>query len=405
MKRIAIIGGGAAGIMAAITAARNGGKVTIFEKNDRIGKKILATGNGKCNLGNLQLSAAEYYGSDRERIGELLQGFDTAETIRFFNSLGLLLKEKNGYLYPLCEQAAVVLDTLRFELQSLQVEVVTQAPVSKIQTVKKGFAVFYPEGNRTFDHVILTVGGKAAPKTGTDGSSYALAKQLGHTLVPQVPALVQMKCKEDYMKAVSGVRTEAGIRLFVDGSCVAEEVGELQLTDYGVSGIPVFQLSRIANYALLQGKKVKVHMDLLPGMNGDALEQMKQNRQLLLAHRNAEEFFAGTLNKKIIALFLRLAGIKPNDSMTGVSERQLQKVYALMKDWELEIVAHNGFENAQVTAGGVPLWEVKDTMESCQTPGLFLAGEVLDVDGKCGGYNLQWAWCSGYLAGTAASRE
>ncbi len=404
MKCIAVIGGGAAGMMAAITAARNGAQVTILEKNDRVGKKILSTGNGKCNLGNLQLSALEYYG-DRDRIGRLLEAFDTEETIRFFNGLGLLLKEKNGYLYPLCEQAAVVLDALRFELQTLQVEVVTQVAVQKIECGKKGWVVSYPDGKRTFDAVILAVGGRAASKTGSDGSGYTLAGELGHTLVEQVPALVQLKCKEDYMKAVSGVRAEAALQLYADGEWLASEQGELQLTDYGVSGIPVFQLSRIANYALWEGRKVSLHIDLLPGMEGEALEQMQLSRKLLLHQRTAEEFFTGTLNKKVITLFLRLAGIKPTQMIEEVKKSQMQKVYDLMKDWTLEITSHNGFENAQVTAGGVPLNEVSDTMESCLNPGLFLAGELLDVDGKCGGYNLQWAWCSGYLAGLAASKS
>lgn len=402
MKRIGIIGGGAAGMMAAITAARQGGKVTILEKNDRIGKKILATGNGKCNLGNLQLSAEEYNG-DRDFIGKCLEAFDTEETIRFFNSLGLLLKEKNGYLYPLSEQAAAVLDVLRYELQSLQVEILYEAPVQRIQKKNQGFLVTYAGGKREFDKVILTTGGKAATKTGSDGSGYGLAADLGHTIVEQVPALVQLKCREDYMKSVSGVRVEALIQAFADGELLATEQGELQLTEYGVSGIPVFQLSRKVNYALLAGKKVTLQIDLLPGMNQEEMEQLKLSRKLLLCDRTVEEFFTGTLNKKLVGLFLRLAGLKPGMTFQEAQPEKIEQVYQLMKSWSLEVIGHNGFENAQVSAGGVSLKEVGANMESALVPGLYLAGEVLDVDGRCGGYNLQWAWCSGYLAGRAAS--
>ncbi len=405
MKRIGIIGGGAAGMMAAITAARQGAKVIIFEKNDRVGKKILATGNGKCNLGNMQLSEQEYHSTDKQLLQKALECFGTQETIQFFRSLGLWLKEKNGYLYPLCEQAAVVLDVLRNELRILNVEILYQAQVNSIRPKNYGFVIHYNGGKREVDRVIVTGGGCAASKTGSDGSCFALAAALGHKIIPQVPALVQLKCREDYFKSVSGVRCDAVIQAYAEGELLGAEGGELQLTDYGVSGIPVFQLSRQVNYALLAGKKVTLQLDVLPGVTQEELEQLQLSRGLLLGERTLEEFFAGTVNKKLINLFIKLSGLKPTMSCEEVKPEQLRQVYQYMKQWKVQVSAHNGFENAQVSAGGVSLKEVNIHMESYLIPGLFLAGEVLDVDGRCGGYNLQWAWSSGYLAGMAASKN
>ncbi len=430
MNQIAVIGGGAAGMMAAITAAGLGAAVTIYESKDRLGKKILATGNGKCNLGNLQMSVEEYYTEYPALLGKSLERFGTEETVQFFNSLGLLLKEKNGYLYPLCEQASAVLDALRYELQSLRVKIVYEAQVEKVTVDKHGkFQVCYGDKRERFDKVILATGGRAAVKSGnttkegkgsdkggrTDihmevGLGYRMAKELGHHVIPQVPALVQLKCTEEYMKSVSGVRCDALIKAYVKEQCIAEERGELQLTDYGVSGIPIFQLSRVVNYALKQKdcKEVLLRIDLLPDLDEESMQQIKLSRRLLQSDRTVEEFFNGIINKKLTALFLRLAGVKPNVDFEEAQQTmpdKIENVYDLFKNWELHVYSHNGFENAQVCAGGVSLEEVTQDMESKLVPGLYLAGELLDVDGRCGGYNLQWAWTSGYLAGQAAGRD
>lgn len=430
MKHIAVIGGGAAGMMAAITAAGLGAAVTIYESNDRVGKKILATGNGKCNLGNLQMSPEEYYTEHTELLSKCLARFGTEETVKFFHGLGLLIKEKNGHLYPLCEQASAVLDALRYELQSLRVKIVYEAQVNKVTVDKYGkFHVHYGAKKERFDKVILATGGRAAVKSGNNakigkgvdkgggadnpmeiGLGYRMAKELGHHVIPQVPALVQLKCTEDYMKSVAGVRCDALLKAYVKDQCIAEERGELQLTDYGVSGIPVFQLSRVVNYALQQKdcKEVLLRIDLLPDLDEESMQQIKLSRRLLQSDRTVEEFFNGIINKKLTTLFLRLAGVKPNMDFEEAQQtmaENIEKVYALFKNWELHVYAHNGFENAQVCAGGVSLEEVTEDMESKLVPGLYLAGELLDVDGRCGGYNLQWAWTSGYLAGQAAARQ
>lgn len=405
--KIGVVGGGAAGMMAAITAAGQGAEVTLMERGERIGKKLLMTGNGKCNLGNLDLDISKYYGSDREWISECLRRFGTDDTIAFFQGIGLLLKKKNGYLYPASEQAAVVLDVFRNELKVLGVELLSECKINKIEKDAESGKICVSDGSRRmmFDRVILACGSKAAPKTGSDGSGYKLAKQLGHEIVPTVPALVQLKCSEEYLKAVSGVRAEGRIQVFQNGNCVAEETGELQFTDYGISGIPVFQVSRVVNYILREQHEVEVVINLMPDYEEDALEQLIANRKLLQTGRTVEEFFTGLLHKKLMTLFIKLAGLKSNIPAEDADDNALRQVFRLCRQWKLHIYGSNPYDNAQVCAGGVSTGEVTEKMESRRMPGVYFAGEILDVDGKCGGYNLQWAWCSGYLAGMAATER
>ncbi len=406
--RIGVVGGGAAGMLAAITASQEGARVTLLEGGERVGKKILATGNGKCNLGNLNLSVTDYYGAKKEWIESALSYFDTEETIRFFRKAGLMLKEKNGYLYPLSEQASSVLDVLRTELRESGVEVVAECKVTEVSKTDAGeFLVCAGDRSFAFDKVVLACGSKAAPKTGSDGSGYKLAKKLGHDLIPTVPALVQLHCEENYLKEVAGVRADAEITvLYSKGEAIVER-GELQLTDYGISGIPVFQLSRKINYLLRDmGKnaEVKVKIDLLPDMDEEAFSQFCEVRKLLQTDRTVEEFFTGMLNKKLMLLFIKLAGLKRDMPVSEASEDKLEAVFSLCKDWRLTVVGSNSYDNAQVCAGGVDTTQVNATMESKLVPGLYFAGEILDVDGRCGGYNLQWAWCSGHLAGKNAAK-
>ncbi len=403
-KSVGIIGGGAAGMAAAIAAARQGAQVTVLERNERVGKKILATGNGKCNLGNYQLTTDYYYGSSPEWIAKALARFGTSETISFFQELGLMVKEKNGYLYPVSEQAAVVLDVLRFEMQSLGVCVVTECKINQIEKEQTTGKIIVSDGKKkyVFDAVILACGSKAAAKTGSDGSGYKLAKKLGHQLIPTVPALVQLKCREDYLKAVAGVRAEGAVKVYHGKECVACERGELQFTEYGISGIPVFQISRIVNYILREEAEVRVSIDLLPDYTAEAYECLQVDRKNL-HNRTTEEFFTGMLNKKLMQLFMKMAGLKGHLPIEQASEETVKDVYQLCRNWELHVIGSNPYDNAQVCAGGVDTAELTENMESKLVPGVYFAGEIMDVDGKCGGYNLQWAWCSGNIAGNAAA--
>ncbi|MCM1112849.1 MAG: aminoacetone oxidase family FAD-binding enzyme [Muribaculum sp.] len=421
---IGIIGGGASGMTAAIAAAWAGADVTLIEGGDRVGRKILSTGNGKCNLGNLQLSEREYYGAEQEWIKACLSRFDTEETLRFFGKLGLLVKEKNGGLYPVCEQASAVLDVLRAELRACGVKVLTRCRVEEVHMEPDGrFQVRSGDRVFLFQSVILACGGKAAPKTGSDGSGYELARQLGHAVVPVVPALVQLRCREKYLKEVAGVRAEAAVRILTKEKEQAQsagaglppertsaeeftEQGELQLTDYGISGIPVFQLSRQVNVWLQNqgdGAEAEVSVDLLPGCSGAEFAALRTGRRMLLADRTVEEFFTGILNKKLMLLFIKMAGLKRETPVEEADPAKIDRVYALCRDWRLHVTGSNSFDSAQVCAGGVDTAQVGTDLQSLRTPGLYFAGEILDVDGRCGGYNLHWAWCSGYLAGSGAA--
>lgn len=418
-RKIGIVGGGAAGMTAAVFAAGQGADVTLFEGNDRLGKKILATGNGKCNLGNMDLDAGKYYSANPELLQGYLERFGTNETIEFFRALGLLIKQKNGYLYPVSEQAASVLDALRYEIGRYgtepygagggagSIQLRLQTHIDRIERDRKNKCIRLMSGKQSysFEKVILTCGGKAARVTGSDGSGYKLAGMLGHSLIPVVPALVQLKCREDWFPSVSGVRADAVISLLQGSRVLTAERGELQLTDYGISGIPVFQMSRKVNYILREQREVMIKIDFLPDFTREGFEdKLTRARVSLDRCGTVEEYFTGMLNKKLMKLFIRLSGLKPSEAVSRVPPEKLSQVYALCRELTVHVTGSNSFDHAQVCAGGVPLTEVTRELESRFAPGVFFAGELLDVDGRCGGYNLQWAWCSGYLAGTAAAQ-
>lgn len=409
-RKVGVIGGGAAGMMAAITAAREGAAVTILESGERLGRKILSTGNGKCNLGNRCMDAGYFYGAERGFVQNCLERFGTPESLAFFQGIGLLTKEKNGGLYPLSEQASAVLDALRYETAALGIRVIYGFHAERIKVLKKaGDTEFAVEGSgkrELFDRLIIACGGKAAPVTGSDGSGYELAKYLGHRIVPVVPALTFLKCRENFFKSISGVRAEAEISLLnAAGGELAKERGELQLTDSGISGIPVFQLCRTAAYILREQKEISVRIDFFPDLSGDDLAAMARSRKEALQKRTAEEFFTGILNKKLMTLFLKTAGVHGNQPAAQIPERELCRVLWLCKDFCVTAVGTGTFQNAQVCAGGVDTAQITENMESKLAGGVYFAGEVMDVDGRCGGYNLQWAWTSGYLAGRSAASK
>lgn len=393
---------------AAIAAAGQGAAVTLLEGNDRLGKKLLSTGNGKCNLGNEKMDAGEYYTDSPELLQHWLDRFGTKETKAFFRKIGLLVKSRNGYLYPMSEQAASVLDVLRYEIRRQGVQVLTDCKVREVEfragKRKKGaFCVRGDGGEYCFDRVILACGGRAAPRTGSDGSGYKIAERLGHGMRNVVPALVQLRCREDYFKSVAGVRIQARLRVLHQGSCAAQEEGELQLTEYGISGIPVFQISRVVNYILQEQREAEIEIDLFPYDSEDTWEQLFAGRDRLRRGCTTEEYFTGMLHKKLMLLMIRMAGLKVFQDAAKINEDRFRQVYRLCRHWKVHVTGSNSFDNAQVCAGGVPLNEVTENLESRKVPGLYFAGEILDVDGKCGGYNLQWAWCSGQIAGIAAA--
>lgn len=404
-NKIAVVGGGAAGMMAAVQAARAGALVTLYERNDRIGRKILSTGNGKCNFSNENMNPSFYHGSGRELISGIYGIFGVSETKRFFQELGMRIKTVNGYLYPASGQAATVLDLFRYELARLSVDIHTEQQITAVRSNGSRLLVEAGHDSRSYDAVILTCGGAAAPGTGSDGAGFQLARQLGHKIIPVVPALTALRCLEDYYKQVAGVRCDAKITLYLDGIKCCEERGELQLTDYGISGIPVFQISRHAAYALREQKRATVKICFLPDLDESVCDKFWQERWERKSNQTMEMFLTGLVNKKINMLMLRLTGIKATEIAENVSASARKKLQKLYHALAVEIKGTNPFTQSQVSAGGVDCREVTEKLASKIVPGVYFAGEILDIDGICGGYNLQWAFSSGTIAGRAAAAQ
>ncbi|WP_312443538.1 NAD(P)/FAD-dependent oxidoreductase [Lacrimispora sp.] len=402
-QQVIIVGAGASGLAAAIQAARQGASVTVLEHTARPGKKLLSTGNGKCNLTNLMTPDDAYRGGQPEFIKKVLERIPVGQTLEFFRNLGLVLTDWNGYVYPNTGQAASVLEALLFELDHLGVSIVTDCQVEEI---RKDLSLMTSKGKKKADAVILAAGSMAAPKTGSDGSGYQLASALGHRIIKPLPALVQLRCREKWYKQAAGVRTEAAVTLKIDGKAAAADRGELQFTDYGISGIPVFQVSRFAAREMDAGRNVTAELDLFPSMDFESTRQLLLERARHFGYRPAEEFLNGVLNHKLARILLKEAGIPNEGFVKDITASQIKKLASSLKGLKTEIIAANSFDQAQVCSGGIDTREVDpNTMESKLINGLYLAGEILDVDGICGGYNLQWAWSCGILAGTYAGRE
>ena len=403
--KIGIIGGGASGLVAAITSAKNSANVTLIEKKDRVGKKILATGNGKCNFTNHSMNKSDFRSQNSAIFDDYISQFDKNAVISMFQDMGMLTKDRNGYLYPRSEQASTVLDLLRLQLKELNIPVLTEYYPISIQKKKKCFEIELNNHEKLyFDRIILACGSFAGEKKRDDYNGYSYAKSLGHTIVPVVPALVQVRAKGHEFKSIAGVRCDANIALYINKEFITSEFGELQLTDYGISGIPVFQLSRYISYGIYDKQKVDVIIDFLPELEANEWKNFVADKWKNASKKiTAEEFFQGFLNKKLNLMFLKASGIKTETPLQQLKFSKIEEVISHMKCWKIEIEGTNPYENAQVCAGGVSMNEITLQMESKIVPGLYFAGELLDVDGRCGGYNLQWAWTSGYLAGNAAS--
>lgn len=407
--KVAVIGAGASGMMAAITASEFGAEVTLYEKNDRVGKKILATGNGRCNFSNLALSVEQYYCDDKDKLDKLFQTFSALDAVSFFEKCGMMTKSKNGYLYPYSEQASAILDILRMELVEKEVKLCSETEITDIiySREKMAFQLKEPDGKkRCYDKVILACGSPASLKKGAGRTGYKLAESLGHRIRPIMPGLVQLISDAPFCKSLAGVRCQAGIRLLIDGEEHASEQGEVQFTDYGVSGIPIFQVSRLAGYALREGREVTILLDFFPEQ-GDrqAFEEFVRKRFINNQNRTLEEFLTGTLNRKINMVLIKQCGCKTNMTAAEAGYGKISEMIQKSRAFEIHINEINSVENAQICAGGVAFEELDAKLQSKLVPGLYVTGELVDVDGKCGGYNLQWAWTSGYVAGKSAAED
>lgn len=426
IKDVIVIGAGASGMMAAITAARRGRSVLILEHMDKVGKKILATGNGKCNYTNEYMTAECYHG-DQRLLTDIRSQFERDDAIAFFRELGIWPKAKNGYYYPNSGQALSVVEAMQMELKQLDIAVRCGCQVQGLAEDYVGFAVATSTGVYKARKVIVACGLLAAPKLGSDGSMIPVLKELGHRFVSIVPALCGFYASGMDFKKVSGVRCEAELTLKIDtihakvssvdgknaenreivsdtdAKHIPKERGELQLTDYGVSGIPVFQLSSQAAKALKEKKKVSMRIDFLPEIAGGELESELRRRveRAKTSVMTLEQTLCGLLNQKLIPVLVRKAGIVAGMQADRVDAAQLRKLTDVIKNYPVTLDKVRDFEFAQVCAGGIRTEEIDTkTLESKLVPGLYFAGEILDVDGICGGYNLQWAWSSGFVAGS-----
>lgn len=401
---VIIIGGGASGMTAAITAAQRGCSVLVLERMDKLGKKILATGNGRCNLTNSYLDEECYRGEKPGFPYAMLEVFGAAETLDFFQSMGMLTTDVGGYYYPASMQASTVVDTMESKIKSLGIDVKTGIEVEKIQKIRDLFYVKSSKEQYQSRNVILAAGGTAQEKLGSNGSGYALAKGLGHTVTDIFPALVALESGEKFFKQLTGVRNVCGLSVYVNGQKAAVQEGEVQFTKYGISGIPVFQVSRYAIDALRRKKKVEVVLNLMPEQI--TLKEMMEYFQKVGSYKTAEEYLQGFLNKKLAFTVLNRLNIRAEISVREISQKEMRQIRTMIQKFTVPVSGYKGFDMAQVTAGGVSVREVMEgTLESKIHRGLYFAGELLDVDGTCGGYNLQWAFTSGYIAGNQIKAE
>ena len=397
MKTVAVIGGGASGMLAALTAAENGNRVVLFERQQRLGRKLLATGNGRCNLTNTGAVPARYHGEDADFPRAVLERFPPEAALAFFHRLGLLTEEEyGGRVYPLSNSANSVLDVLRLALDASGVELRCGEPVRALRRTAEGFLVVTDAGETKADCAVVACGGCAGATLGGVKDGYELMKALGHQRTKLYPALVQLTTAPDYPRALKGVRVQCALRLTRGDELLAESRGELQFTEKGVSGPAVFDLSRAA---ATEGGALYLHAALLPLSEDELLDLLRarKNAQPRLA---ASELLTGMLHNRLGRMLVKYAALPAAAPLSELSDLDLRRAARACLDFALPVTGTEGFDHAQVTAGGLRTADFDpETLESRLVPGLFACGELLDVDGDCGGFNLQWAWASGRVAG------
>lgn len=402
MYDVIIIGAGASGLMAAATAASKGARVALLEHKDDIGKKILATGNGRCNFTNTDMSVNKFHGS-KALIKNGLSQFNYSDTICFFKELGIPAYDNAGYIYPNSRQAASVVAAFRMELMRLHVDVKTGINITDIKPAddRTGYCIQTDKGSFKSKRLIIACGLTASPKLGSDGSLFRQIEALGHHIQKPLPALCGFSCDGLNFKKITGVRCDATVASVIDGQMTEQNTGELQLADYGISGIPVFQISSLMSRALDKGQMVEVIIDFLPAFSDDELNGYIKDRSITTTdNRSLNEMLNGLLNNKLLLELIHKSGVSPDKKGRLLTDDDCKSLTRSIKHTAVSVKKPRGAEFAQVCAGGIYTKEIDvRTLESKIHPGLYFCGELLDVDGICGGYNLQWAWTSGYIAG------
>jgi len=396
---ICIIGGGAAGMAATITAAGNGHRVLLLERQARVGRKLLSTGNGRCNLTNLQAGLSSHYHGDASLAGSVLgrAELNAAATLDWFASLGLLTTaEDSGRVYPYSNMAGSVLDVLRYALENPLIQVCTGCTVTGIRVKNNSFTVVADNESFTADRVILATGGAAGAKLGGVMDGYRLARDLGHHRTALFPSLVQLKTDPTYPRSLKGVKAQAAVSILRGGEILGRAEGEILFTEYGVSGPAVFDVSRSVSTG---GDGLVCQLDLLPEWDEEQTLSWLRQRQKDMARQESQLLLTGLFHTRLGQVVCKASGFTAQIA-ESLTESDLRAIAGTIHHFCLPVTGTCGFDQAQVTAGGLRTDEFDpESLQSRLVPGFYACGEVLDVDGDCGGYNLQWAWSSGRLAG------
>lgn len=399
MEKVVIIGGGASGLISSIFAKNKDNEVIILERNSICGKKILATGNGRCNYWNEDQNLRHYNSTSKNLLEKIITLDNQKQIMTLFNRIGIVPKIKNGYYYPTSNQAISIRNALVTEATKLGVKIYQDALVDKVTHSNNKYIVEFNNKKVIADSLIIATGSKASPKTGSTGIGYTLAKSLGHTIIEPLPALVQLVGQGKYFTSWDGIRSDVNVSLYASNKLIREETGEIQLTNYGVSGICIFNLSRFASAYLKENKEVEVVINFLPWLKEDAITYFDR-RTSLMPNRTIFELLEGLLNNKLLNVFLSILKLDESREWTNMSKQEKINLINILTNFHLPIIDTKSFDNAQVCSGGVDLSEINpNTMESLINKNLYIVGELLDVDGDCGGYNLSFAWISGMLAG------
>ena len=397
---IGIIGAGASGMAAALAAAENpNNQILLLERQARVGRKLAATGNGRCNLSNLHAASGGYHGEDKAFAEYAISSFGPEKTLFWFENMGLFtVAEESGRVYPYSDQANSVVDVLRFALEKDNIRLETGFEVEKVKKCAEGFRIEGSGGSFDCHRLIIACGGLAGTKLGGTMSGYKLLRSFGHRATKLRPTLVQIKSDWSGCPSLKGVRANCRAQILRNGAVFNESTGEIQFTEYGISGPVIFEISR--DVCSEKGSWV-CRLDLLPHISEDALEgELLRRRERKLP---AAELLTGILHNRLGRVVVQAAGISAHAPIAQLEDWEMKEVARLVKGLEISLTEPMGMDSAQVTAGGILTKDFNpETMESKLVPGLYACGEVLDIDGDCGGYNLQWAWSSGYLAGSHA---
>lgn len=396
IKPMIIVGAGAAGLCAAITAARNGRNVTLLEQNSKPGKKILVSGNGKCNITNAAISPVRFHSQNPEFVAQVLEGYGVERVKNFFDSIGLpLIEGKEGKMFPMSLQAGSVTELLEYEAETLGVEIITACEVLKIDKEKNHFLLKTSQGTMLCEKLLLASGSPAAPQLGGSESGLRFAESMGHTLIPSHPALTQLVSEEKWVKHASGVKVAGVAKLYANGEYITEKKGDLLFTNYGISGLAILDLSREVSLRLAEYEYCELSLDLIPELNKERLTNLLLNRIKQASKKPLALWLQGVINKKLIHIILEQSGCRARVEKE-LNRKEIGKLVYAIKNLKLSISDTKGFKGAEVATGGVDTREVDPvTMESKLIPNLYFAGEILDVDGDRGGFNFHFAWISG----------